>query len=89
MIARLHIVVPFNMVIPVAVEFKLYTYEDDGYDVTGIVPDHWLVGTRWRKHPQPGSGRAVVERASIGEEGVCDAAEICAPQSARSRSVAP
>jgi len=38
MIARLHIVVPFNMVIPVAVEFKLYTYEDDGYDVTGIVP---------------------------------------------------
>jgi hypothetical protein len=40
MIARLHVAVPFNMAVPEGVEFKLYTYEDEGYSVTVFPPTH-------------------------------------------------
>jgi hypothetical protein len=48
MIARLHVAVPFNMAVPQGVEFKLYTYEDDGYSVTVFPPtqtDELMTGT--------------------------------------------
>src|SRR5574337_1232575 len=38
MIARLHVALPFNLVVPEGEEFTLYSYADDGCEVTVYPP---------------------------------------------------
>ena len=38
MIARLHVVLPFHLAVPEGKEFTLYSYDDNGYEVTVYPP---------------------------------------------------
>jgi hypothetical protein len=38
MIAKLHIIVPFNFILPLGDQFQIYGYEDEGYRITFDVP---------------------------------------------------